>query len=199
MKLPLEFYLHNDVVALAPRLLGKVLCTHIDGAFSAGMIVETEAYCGDNDKACHAFKYKRTARNETMFAQGGVAYIYLCYGIHYLFNVVTNVENKGDAVLIRALEPVEGIETMLQRRKMNKLNTRLTAGPGSLSIAMGIALADDKSSLLGNRIWIEDRNNDILPENIIASTRVGVESAEEAALFPWRFRIKNNDWCSKAK
>lgn len=194
-KLPLSFYLNPDVVDVANQLLGKYLCTNIDNLLTISKIVETEAYCGTTDKACHAY-FGKTKRNQMMFAQGGVAYIYLCYGIHHLFNVVTNVEGLADAVLIRAVEPVEGIATMLQRRNMPKLVHRISAGPGTVSKALGINTSFYGTDLQGNTIWIAD-NEPIQAENIIASTRIGVAYAEEDALLAWRFRIKGNPWAGK--
>ncbi len=197
MKLPLNFYIRSDVVQISKELLGKTLYTHIDGITTAGIITETEAYCGATDKACHAHLNRRTKRTEIMFAEGGVAYVYLCYGIHHLFNVVTNIKDQADAVLIRAISPKKGIEHMLQRRKMTKLQTRLTAGPGCLSKAMGIHKEHNSESLLGNTIWIEDEGYHIGSEQIVSTTRIGIDYAEEDALLPWRFYIGGNKWISK--
>ena len=194
-KLPLSFYLNPDVVATAKQLLGKYLCTNIDNQMTIGKIVETEAYCGATDKACHAH-FGKTKRNQVMFAQGGIAYVYLCYGIHHLFNVVTNIEGCADAVLIRAIEPVIGIDTMLQRRNMQKLLHRIAAGPGSVSQALGISTSLYGTDLQGDKIWIAD-NQPIHTDSIIASTRIGVAYAEEDALLPWRFRVKGNPWAGK--
>jgi DNA-3-methyladenine glycosylase len=194
-KLPLSFYLNPNVVEVAQLLLGKYLCTNIDNKFTVGKIVETEAYCGATDKACHAH-FGRTKRNKIMFAQGGVAYVYLCYGIHHLFNIVTNTEGLADAVLIRAVEPVEGIDTMLERRKMPKLAHRIAAGPGTVSKALGINTSFYGTDLQEDTIWIAD-NEHIMPENVVASPRIGVAYAEEDALLPWRFRIKANPWAGK--
>ncbi len=194
-KLKLNWYEHHDVVSLAKELLGKLLCSYIDGKITKGIIVETEAYSGDNDKACHANGQKKTKRNQIMFATGGHAYVYLCYGIHHLFNVVTNREGKADAVLVRALEPLEGIDVMLERRKMKKVEKRLTSGPGVLTQAMGIKTLHYGEKLDENVIWIEEFNYPGI--EVIATTRIGVEYAEEDALKPWRFYIKQNDWVSK--
>jgi DNA-3-methyladenine glycosylase len=198
--LPVDFFADSDVVAVSQRLLGKYLVTHFDGHRTVGKIVETEAYRALDDKACHAYGNRRTPRTEVMFATGGVAYVYLCYGIHHLFNIVTGKEGEANAVLVRGLEPVEGLEVMLERRKMAMLKPRLTAGPGVLSEAMGIqtrhsglALTDSQSP-----IWIEDRGHTTSPEAIIASPRVGVRYAEECAHWPWRFRVKDNRWTSPA-
>ena len=198
-KLPREFYLNTDVVQVAKDLLGKVLYTHFDGEITAGIIVETEAYCGATDKACHAYPNKRTKRTETMFQIGGTVYVYFIYGMHSMFNVVTNVLDVADAVLIRAIEPLEGLETMKVRRNLKKPGTNLTAGPAVLAKALGITTAHDKLDLLGDKIWLEDGEKLYASDEIIASTRVGIEYAEEDALLPWRFRVKGNKWCSKAK
>lgn len=198
-KLSRDFYLNTDVVQAAQDLLGKVLYTHIDQKVTAGMIVETEAYCGATDKACHAYPNKRTKRTETMFQIGGTAYVYLCYGIHSMFNVVTNVKDTADAVLIRAVEPIEGLDIIKKRRNLKNPGTNLTAGPAMLAQALGITTSDDTTDLLGNKIWLEEGHKIYTQDEIIASTRVGIEYAEEDALLPWRFRIKSNKWCSKAK
>ncbi len=195
------FFLSEDVVSISQNLLGKFITTHFDGILTSGMIVETEAYRAPDDKACHAYQNKRTKRTETMFQQGGTAYVYLCYGIHHLFNIVTGMEGMAHAVLIRAIEPVENTEQMLLRRSMNSLKPQLTAGPGVMSKALGINTSHDGYDLCtpDGLISIEDRGIIIKKENIIASPRVGVGYAEECAAWPWRFRIKNSKWTSKAK
>ena len=198
-KLPKSFYTRSDVVQIARELLGKYLVTDINDKITVGKIVETEAYCGATDKACHAHLNKKTNRTKIMFEEGGVAYVYLVYGMYKLFNIVTNEYGKADAVLIRAVEPIEGIETMLERRKMEKIKRNLTAGPGIMSIAMGIHLSDYGQNLTENRIWIEDRNEKIIKNQIIASPRVNIDYAEEDKDLPWRFRIKDNKWTSPAK
>lgn len=198
-KLPRSFYTRDNVVQISRELLGKYLVTHIDGIRTSGMIVETEAYDGARDKACHAHLNRRTNRTEVMFHQGGVAYVYLCYGIHHLFNIVTNEEDRADAILVRAIEPEEGTEEMMLRREMNSLKPNLTAGPGSMSKALGIRTGHYGQSLLDDTIWVEDRGVVIPDDQIIASPRVGIDYAEEDALLPWRFRIKGNKWTSKAK
>jgi len=198
-KLPLEFYTRPDVVQIAQELLGKVLVTQVEGQLTEGIIVETEAYSGRNDKACHANDGLRTARTEIMYGQGGVSYVYLCYGIHHLFNIVTNVEGLADAVLIRAVEPLTGMDLMLQRRKMAEPAYRLTAGPGSMSKALGITTTHYGLSLSGDTIWLEDRGIEIVESNIVTGIRVGVDYAGEHAKYHWRFSIKGNKWVSKAK
>lgn len=198
-KLSRDFYLNTDVVQAARDLLGKVLYTCVDNEVTAGVIVETEAYCGATDKACHAYPNKRTKRTETMFQVGGTAYVYLCYGIHHMFNVVTNAKDTADAVLIRAVEPLEGLDLMKTRRKLKKPGTNLTAGPAVLAQALGISTDDDMTDLLGDKIWLEDHGKQYKEDEIIASPRVGIDYAGDDALLPWRFRLKDNKWCSKAK
>lgn len=193
MKLPLEFYTRKDVVQISQDLLGKVLCTKIDGQVSKAIITETEAYVGINDKASHAHGGRRTKRTEPLYAQGGMAYVYLCYGIHHLFNVVTNEVNTPHAVLIRAGEPFEGIELMQRRRKRQKMDKSLLAGPGTLSQALGITTDLTGISLLDNRIWVEDQKNVIDPKSVITGPRVGINYAEEDAHLPYRFRVKINE------
>ncbi len=195
-KLDLSFYEHEDVTIVAQKLLGKLLCAHFGGELTKGMIVETEAYSGDDDKACHANGQKKTKRNSIMFAQGGRAYVYLIYGIHHLFNVVTNREGTADAVLIRALEPVEGIDAMMRRRGLEKAEKRLTAGPGALTRALGITTDYYGTMLNGNLIWIEEGM--AVPEDkIVSTTRIGVDYAGDDALKPWRYYIKENPWVSR--
>ena len=184
--LPRSFYTRPDVVRIARELLGKVLVTHIDGVRTSGMISETEAYAGSVDKASHAFGGRRTKRNEPMYATGGTAYVYLCYGIHHLFNVVTNVEEVPHAVLIRAITPVEGMDIMSTRRAPARLST---GGPGTLSQALGIRTVHSGLDLLGDRIWIEDQGNAVPKSRIIIGPRIGVDYAGEDALLPYRFRI----------
>lgn len=163
------------------------------------MITETEAYAGVTDKASHAYGNRRTARTEVMFAEGGVAYVYLCYGIHHLFNVVTNVAEIPHAVLIRAGEPLEGIDHMLLRRKKATLTPALTSGPGALSAALGIRTIHSGVSLNGDRISIHDMGTNISPSQIVAATRIGVAYAGADALLPYRFYIAGNRFVSKAK
>jgi len=195
-KIELSWYLNENVVLVARQLLGKTLCTDIDGQITKGKIVETEAYSGNDDKACHANNQRKTKRNEVMFSAGGRAYVYLCYGIHHLINVVSNKEGNADAVLIRAIQPITGIDIMLKRRKMERIEKRLTAGPGVLSQALGITTKHYGMPLDSETIWIE--NEALLDEQqIISTTRIGVEYAEEDALKPWRFYIKENDWVSR--
>lgn len=198
-KLKLNFYERDDVVLIAKQLLGKVLCTNFNGVLTSGKIVETEAYNGRTDKACHSHIHGKTERTKIMFGNAGVSYIYLCYGIHHLFNVVTNQEGNADAVLIRGIEPLEGIDTILNRRGKAKLERSVGGGPGIVSQALGITTEHYGTDLCGDLIWIEDRNIQIKDSEIIASPRVGVEYAGEDAKLPWRFRIKGNKFTSPAR
>lgn len=193
-----SFFIDSDVVTLSKRLLGCHLRTRIDGKITSGRIVETEAYRGRDDKACHAFNYKRTKRTETMFMEGGHSYVYLCYGIHNLFNIVVNVEGEPDAILIRALEPIDGVDEMLLRRKINKIKPQLTAGPGVLSKAMGIDKSMNNVDLtaIDSPVWLE-LMEPIEADNIISGPRIGINYAEECVEWPWRFCIKNNDYLSR--
>lgn len=199
MILPASFYQRTNVAQIAKELLGKVLITNIEGEKTSGIIVETEAYTGAIDKASHAYGNRRTNRTETMYANGGIAYVYLCYGIHHLFNVVTNTEDTPHAVLIRAIEPLEGIDIMLQRRRKEKITPILTAGPGAMSQALGIKTIHNGLLLQSPPITIEDQNIIIAKKNIVAATRVGVAYAAEDAMIPYRFFVKENKWVSKGK
>lgn len=199
MLLDKSFYTRTDVVQIAKELLGKVLVTNIDGKYTAGMIVETEAYAGAGDNASHAHNNRRTKRTEIMFAEGGVAYVYLCYGIHHLLNVVTNIADVPHAVLIRGIEPLDGIDMMLYRRNAISLRPSLTAGPGALSAAMGVTTALSGVSLSGPQIIIEDRGIKVAKADIITGTRVGVGYAAEDAYLPYRFSLKGNKYVSKGK
>ena len=189
-KLPADFYQREDVLLISRELLGKVLCTNFHGKLTSGIIVETEAYAGVTDKASHAYGGRRTKRTETMYAKGGYAYVYICYGIHHLFNIVTNKENIPHAVLIRSIQPRDGIKIMLQRRNKKKVDQSLTAGPGSLTRALGITVKDSGTFLMDNLIWLEDQNINYTNQDILASPRVGVPYAGEDAQNPWRFQIK---------
>ncbi|HTN16216.1 MAG TPA: DNA-3-methyladenine glycosylase [Chitinophagaceae bacterium] len=196
-KLTDGFYRQHDVVGVAKALLGKKLCTQTGDEFTAAIIVETEAYNGVVDRASHAYGGRRTVRTEVMYGQGGLAYVYLCYGIHYLFNVVTSIEDDPLAVLVRAVAPVEGIDIMLRRRKMDRPVPRLSAGPGLVTQALGINKAHNGLSLLGDQVWIEDTGISLPAEAIVSTTRVGVDYAAEDALLPYRFYIRDNPYVSK--
>ncbi|MGG7549545.1 DNA-3-methyladenine glycosylase [Chryseobacterium arthrosphaerae] len=197
MKLPRSYYADKDVLFLAQDLLGKILFTEINGDITAGIIVETEAYFGVQDKASHAYGGRRTDRTETLYSHGGVSYVYLCYGIHHLFNVVTSVKDEPHAVLIRAVEPLLGKETMELRRSMPASRAAISSGPGSAAKALGIDRNFNKKDLTGNEIWIEDHGIRYDPDEIIAGPRIGVAYAQEDALLPWRFFVKGNKYVSK--
>ena len=179
--------MRNDAVAVARDLLGKVLCSRIRGRLTAAVITETEAYAGVGDRASHAWGDRRTRRTEPMYADGGAAYVYLCYGIHHLFNVVAGEAGRPLAVLVRAGEPLEGIELMRRRRRQPH-GEGLLAGPGRIAQGLGITTALTGTSLLGDRIWIEDRAIRVRPRDILAGPRVGVDYAGEDAKLPYRFR-----------
>ena len=183
-KLTASFYHRTNVVTIAKELLGKLLVTAFDGKLTAGRIAETEAYNGVADKASHAYGGRRTKRTEIMYAAGGIAYVYLCYGIHHLFNVVTNTSDKPHAVLIRAIEPVMGIEIMLQRMKKEKPDNTVGRGPGNVSKALGISVQHTSLSLLDKEIYVADDGIVIKPSQIIATPRIGVDYAAEDALLP---------------
>lgn len=197
MKLSEEFYLSKEVVDIARNLIGKYLFTNINGEISGGYIVETEAYQGITDKASHAFGNRLTNRTKTMYLAGGVAYVYLCYGIHEMLNVVTSEEGEPHAVLIRAIHPTEGLDLMLERRKFLTIKNNLTAGPGSVAKALGVNRSMNGLSFLGEEIWIEDRGLTFRDEEIAAVPRVGVAYAKEDALLPYRFYMKGNPFVSK--
>ncbi|MDA0578633.1 MAG: DNA-3-methyladenine glycosylase [Verrucomicrobia bacterium] len=208
-RLSLAFYRRQDVCAIARDLLGKQLCTRLPlnpsvaGTTSltvrtAGIIVETEAYAGPEDRASHAFANRRTARTAVMFEPGGVAYVYLCYGVHALLNVVTHGADVPHAVLIRAIAPTHGLAHMRHRRNMPVATPRLTAGPGALTRAMGILPAHTGTNLRGNQIWIEDVGTAWTGDAIVASPRVGVDYAGPHAHRPWRYQVRGNAWISRA-
>ena len=195
-KLDGSFYDRSDVLAVARELIGKLLITHFNGEYTSGRIVETEAYAGVTDKASHAWNNRRTDRTEVMFGAPGIAYVYLCYGIHHLFNVVTNRPDIPHAVLIRALEPVEGIEIMKQRTGQKKVE-RITSGPGKLSKAMGITTALSGHSLILDKLYIADDGFLINKKDIVASKRIGVDYAGKDALLPYRFVLRGNSFVSR--
>jgi len=195
-KIPVDFFSHNDVLKISKNLIGKNIITNINNNITSGMIVETEAYAGIYDKASHAYKNKRTNRTEIMYKKGGICYVYLCYGMHYLMNIVTADENIPHAVLIRAIEPKNGIDIMLKRRKFKKVSCNLTNGPGKLSQALAIDQKLNGELLDGENIWIEDSKVNIDEKDILSSPRIGVDYAKEDASLPYRFYIKNK-WVSK--
>ena len=195
-KLPVQFYDRHDVVTIAKELIGKIIVTKLDDIITSGRIVETEAYIGLTDKASHSFGGRRTARNEHMYATAGTAYVYICYGMHHLFNVVTNKKNIPDAVLIRAVEPLQGIDIMLSRTKKVKFDHTLTKGPGNAAKALGISKDHSGINLLRHEIFIVEDDYELNKKLIGVSKRIGVESSGEAALLPYRFYIKANRFVS---
>lgn len=197
LKLPESFYLGADVVAISKSLLGKYIFTCIDGLLTGGYIVETEAYNGVIDKASHAFGNRLTKRTQTMFEKGGVAYVYLCYGIHEMLNVVTAEEGNPKAILIRAIEPTEGIDIIKIRRGMESIKPNITAGPGSVAKALGIDRKLNGISLQSDTLWIEDRGLSFANDQVAAVPRIGVAYAGQDALLPYRFYVKGNVYVSK--
>lgn len=195
-KIPLSFYSRKNVVQIARDLLGKIVVTDIDGFITSGRIVETEAYVGFTDKASHSFGGRRTARNEHMYADAGTAYIYVCYGLHQMLNIVTNEKEIPDAVLIRAIEPVEGIEIMARRTGKLISDKTITRGPGNVGKALGIFKRHSGLHLLDEQIYLLDDGIKISIEETGTSKRIGVESAGADALLPYRFYVKGNGYVS---
>jgi DNA-3-methyladenine glycosylase len=196
-KLPLTFYQRSNVLQIAKELLGKILVTRWDSIETSGRIVEVEAYNGIIDKASHASGGRRTDRNEVMYGKGGVAYVYLCYGIHHLFNVVTNEQETPHAILIRALEPLIGIDTMLKRTDKKQLDHTLTKGPGNVSKALGISFKHHSGhSLLSKDLFIAEDGFVVNKTELAASPRIGVDYAGDDANLPYRFYIKGNPFVS---
>lgn len=195
-KLPVQFYRRKNVLLIAKELLGKILASRSEGILTSGRIVEVEAYRGIRDQASHAYGGRRTVRNEVMYGEGGVAYVYLCYGIHHLFNVVTHEKDIPHAILIRALEPLQGIPEMLRRTGKKQLDHTLTRGPGNLSKALGIHYSMS-GSLLGDKTLNVLDDGYIVPKNSIGvSERIGVDYAGEDALLKYRFYLKGNPFVS---
>ena len=191
-----NYYLRSDVVAIARSLLGKFLMTSEEGRITGGIIVETEAYSW-KEKGCHAYNGKKTTRNEVMFEDGGRAYVYLCYGVHNLFNVVTNKKGFAEAVLVRAIEPVYGVAIMQSRRNIFKDTIQLTSGPGKLTCALGIDRSFNGKNLWNDEIWIEDNGRKLTSGQIQVTKRIGIDYAGTDANLPWRFMIKGNKYISR--
>ena len=198
-KLSRAFYQREDVTTITKELLGKLLVTNFDGELTAGRIVEAEAYNGPVDKAAHSYNNRRTKRTEVMFAAGGVAYVYLCYGIHQMFNIVTNISGIPNAVLIRALEPVAGVETMLLRSNKTVHGFNLTRGPGNVAKALGLHTIHSGMSLTNDELYIADDGTYYQENDIAATARIGVDYAAEDALLPYRFIVKSNKYVSGKK
>lgn len=195
-KLAIDFYKRTDVVEIAKELVGKILVTNFNGKITTGRIVETEAYCGITDKASHAFGGRRTPRNEHMYAGAGTVYVYICYGMHHMLNVVTNEKNIPDAILVRAIEPIDGIETMMVRTGKSQPGNTITRGPGNLAKAMGIKKAASGISFLSDEIFLA--SDGFLPgaSGIASSKRIGVDYAGTDSLLPYRFYLKGNKFVS---
>lgn len=196
--LPPSFYLRPDVVLIARELLGKILVTNWNGEYTSGRIVETEAYAGELDRASHAYK-GITPRTTVMFGEGGVAYVYLCYGIHQMFNIVTNVKGTAHAILIRAVEPIEGIDVMLRRTSKKVLDNTITRGPGNVGKAFGFHTSQCGLSLQSKELFIADDGYFLDEKSIEISPRIGVDYAGEHALLDYRFYVKGNQYVSGKK
>jgi DNA-3-methyladenine glycosylase len=194
-KLDLSFYLRHDVETIAKELLGKVLVTRWNKELTSGRIVETEAYAGETDRASHASK-GRTPRTEVIFGKGGTAYVYLCYGIHQMFNIVTNKEGTPHAILIRAVEPLEGIDIMLKRTGKKKQDHTLTRGPGNVGKAFGFHTSQCGVSLTGSQVFIADDGYELNPQLLGLSPRIGVDYAGDHAGWHFRYFIKGNPYVS---
>jgi DNA-3-methyladenine glycosylase len=198
-RLDSAYFQQTDTLWLAQDLVGKLIFTCFGGQLTGGRIVETEAYLGTTDQACHAHLGKRTKRTETMYQAGGVAYIYLCYGVHALLNLVTHQEGVPHVVLVRAIEPLVGTEVMLARRGAHRLTPRLTAGPGVLTQALGLTTAHNGQSLCSDILWLATDGSRVTPHDLIASPRVGIASyAGPDTHQPWRYRLRNSPWTSPA-
>jgi len=194
LKIPAESYLQDPFEFTTQKLLGAFLCSMIGGKLTAGKITEAEVYLGSCDKACHAYPNKKTKRNAVMFEPGGRAYVFFVYGMYNQFNVVVSSEGEANAVLIRSLEPVAGIDLMMQRRRSDKL-LNLTTGPGKLCQALGITAKEHNAAdLNGNLLWISPSDG---PLDYVAAPRIGIDYAEEYKDKPWRFYLKNNQFVSK--
>lgn len=195
-KLSLAFYERPDVLKITKELVGKILVTKFHGELTSGRIVEAEAYNGVVDKASHAYAGRRTSRTEVMFGAAGKAYVYLCYGIHHLFNVVTHSEGTPHAVLIRGIEPLEGIDLMLERMQKEKLDNTVGKGPGNVSKALGINTSYTGHSLLSDDLFIADDGFRFPTASVKTTTRVGVAYAAEDALLPYRYYVEGNRFVS---
>ena len=182
MKLEREFYMRSGLV-VARELIGKKLVNQSEEGKTAGIIIDAEAYMGATDAASHSYKNRRTPRTETMFNEGGHAYIYLIYGMYLCMNVVANVKDIPEAILIRALKPTDGLELMKIRRNRQSIKD-LCSGPGKLTQAMGITKGHNNIDLCGNELYIEDTD---LQLEIMTTKRINIDYSGEAADYPWRF------------
>ena len=196
-KIPISYFLHDNVVSIARSLLGKYLVTNINNIITGGIITETEAYNGIVDKASHSYNGIRTKRTEVMYGMGGVTYVYLCYGIHHILNIVTAKNDVPHAVLIRAIYPLIGTNTMLDRTGKTKVSYNITNGPGKLAKAMGINIGHNNVSIIGNNIWIEEDDIIINSKDIEIGPRIGVDFSGEDALLPYRFVLNYHNYIKK--
>ena len=195
-KLPKEFYLSTNTANIARQLLGKLLVVPDGrGCRISGMIVEVVAYFGKRDRAAHSYGGRRTARNEVMYGEAGHVYVFFVYGMYHQLNFVTGPADHPHAILIRGIEPVEGIETMRERRGP-MMDTNLTSGPGKLAIAFGITRVHNGEDLTGGRIWLEEFRK-ITKKEIATGPRIGIDYAGEDAALPLRFWIKENPFVSR--
>ncbi|CAN5487234.1 DNA-3-methyladenine glycosylase [soil metagenome] len=195
-KLGIDFYKRKNVTAIARELLGKIIVTNFEEGITSARIVETEAYAGVTDKASHAWQGKRTARNEVMYAAGGISYVYICYGMHQMFNVVTNASEIPHAILIRAAEPVAGLDIMLARTGKKTPDNTVTKGPGNMAKALGISKMHSGGDLSGDAVFIVSDGYMLKEQQIGTSKRIGVDYAGEDASLPYRFYIKGNKFVS---
>ena len=195
-KLSLAFYQRKNVVEIAKDLLGKIVVTNMEGKITSGRIVETEAYVAYIDKASHAYNGKRTLRNEAMYEAAGAVYVYICYGIHNMLNIVTNDVNVPDAILIRAIEPINGINLMLDRAGKKIFDNTLTKGPGNVAKALGISKSISGLMLGNEQINIYKDDFLLIEKEIGISKRIGIDNADTDALLPYRFFVKGNKFVS---
>ncbi len=198
-KLTESFYQRSDVNVIARELLGMILVTNFDGVITSGRIVETEAYTGVEDRASHAYGGRRNARLEPLYAGPGTVYMYICYGLHHLFNVVTNRAGVPHVVLVRGLEPLKGIDRMLERTGRTEPGNNLTRGPGNLSRALGLNKIHSSGSLLSAEIYIEDDGTRYSDEQVRVTTRIGIDGAGPDAMLPYRYIVRESKWVSGRK
>lgn len=198
-KLPVDFYQQSDVVSVARQLLGKHVYSLINGNLTGGIIIETEAYRGPDDRGSHAFNNKRTPRNEMMYRAGGVAYMYICYGIHDMLNIVTGTDGMSHAALIRAIKPTEGLEIMRIRRGIFDQDRRLCQGPGALAKALGLTKLHNGEDLQGEALWLTDEGTNFDDDQVIASARVGMNFDGPFKTIPWRFYVRGNPYVSRPR
>ncbi len=198
MPLPRAFYSRKDTPAVARELLGKILVVQGPEGRVSGMIVETEAYLGVEDRAAHSFGGRRTQRTEVMYGEPGHAYVFFVYGMYDQFNCVTGPAERPHAILIRAVEPVEGIDVMRSRRPKARRDHDLTSGPGKLCMAMAIDRSFNGEDLLSDRVFIEDHQK-VLKKDIAVGKRIGVDYAGKDAELPLRYWIRGNPFVSRPR